>query len=182
MENRHGWWCTRRPWWAAAPRSARWRSPRWRRCRRAPEDGRRGQGLRSTGVRRRRAGDGRHAARRRRSSAHSAIDGRTTRHPGYAVSQRIRKRIEEVFGWMKTVGLLRKLRHRGVRAGQLDLHLHRGGLQPGPHAHARGATGVRTRRPDAPRGASRPAPGSGEGTTSKRERERIMNGRFSAPC
>ena len=45
---------------------------------------------------------------------HSALDGRTTRHPGYEVSQRIRKRIEEVFGWMKTVGLLRKLRHRGV--------------------------------------------------------------------
>jgi transposase len=43
-----------------------------------------------------------------------AIDARTTRHPGYQVSQRIRKRIEEVFGWMKTVGLLRKLRHRGV--------------------------------------------------------------------
>ena len=35
----------------------------------------------------------------------SAIDGRTTRHPGYAVSQRIRKRVEEVFGWMKTVGV-----------------------------------------------------------------------------
>jgi transposase len=45
---------------------------------------------------------------------YSAIDGRTTRHAGYAVSQRVRKRIEEVFGWMKTVGLLRKLRHRGV--------------------------------------------------------------------
>ena len=34
----------------------------------------------------------------------SAIDGRTTRHPGYAISQRIRKRVEEIFGWMKTVG------------------------------------------------------------------------------
>ena len=34
------------------------------------------------------------------------IDGRTTRHPGYAVSQRIRKRVEEIFGWMKTVGRL----------------------------------------------------------------------------
>ena len=44
----------------------------------------------------------------------SAIDARTTRHPGYAVSQRIRKRIEEVFGWMKTIGGLRKLRHRGT--------------------------------------------------------------------
>jgi IS5 family transposase len=38
----------------------------------------------------------------------SAIDGRTTRHPGYAISQRLRKRVEEIFGWMKTVGNLRK--------------------------------------------------------------------------
>lgn len=44
---------------------------------------------------------------------HSAIDGRTTRHPGYAISQRKRKLVEQVFGWMKTVGGLRKLRHRG---------------------------------------------------------------------
>jgi len=44
---------------------------------------------------------------------HSAIDGRTTRHAGYAISQRKRKLIEQVFGWMKTVGGLRKLRHRG---------------------------------------------------------------------
>ena len=44
----------------------------------------------------------------------SAIDGRTTRHPGYAISQRIRKRIEEVFGWAKTVAGLRKMRHRGL--------------------------------------------------------------------
>ena len=43
----------------------------------------------------------------------SAIDGRTTRHPGYALSQRKRKLIEQAFGWMKTVGLFRKLRHRG---------------------------------------------------------------------
>jgi transposase len=45
----------------------------------------------------------------------SAIDQRTTRHPGYAVSQRCRKKVEQPFGWMKTVGLLRKLRHRGGR-------------------------------------------------------------------
>lgn len=50
-----------------------------------------------------------------RKTAQSAIDGRTTRHAGYAVSQRCRKRVEEVFGWMKTTGLLRKLRHRGGR-------------------------------------------------------------------
>jgi transposase len=49
------------------------------------------------------------------SKRRSAIDGRTTRHPGYAISQRCRKKVEQPFGWMKTVGLLRKLRHRGGR-------------------------------------------------------------------
>ena len=44
----------------------------------------------------------------------SAIDERTTRHRGYALSQRIRMRIEEIFGWLKTIGLLRKTRHRGT--------------------------------------------------------------------
>jgi transposase len=44
----------------------------------------------------------------------SAVDARTTRHPGYALSQRARKRVEEIFGWMKTVGLMRKTRHKGV--------------------------------------------------------------------
>jgi transposase len=48
------------------------------------------------------------------SGRRSAIDGRTTRHPGYAVSQRFRKRIEEVFGWVKSSAGLRKTRHRGV--------------------------------------------------------------------
>ena len=43
----------------------------------------------------------------------SRIDGRTTNHLGYEISQRKRKRVEEPFGWMKTFGLLRKLRHRG---------------------------------------------------------------------
>ena len=45
----------------------------------------------------------------------SAIDGRTTRHAGYAASQRRRKRVEEIFGWLKTVGLMRKTRHRGTQ-------------------------------------------------------------------
>jgi transposase len=45
----------------------------------------------------------------------SALDRRTTRHPGYAISQRKRKLVEQAFGWMKTVGGLRKLRHRGGR-------------------------------------------------------------------
>jgi len=45
----------------------------------------------------------------------SAIDARTTRHPGYAISQQKRKLVEQGFGWMKTIGGLRKLRHRGGR-------------------------------------------------------------------
>ena len=45
----------------------------------------------------------------------TAIDKRTTRHPGYVVSQRIRKRIEEGFGWIKTTGTLAKTRHRGLQ-------------------------------------------------------------------
>ena len=48
------------------------------------------------------------------SGRRSAIDGRTTRHLGYAVSQRIRKRVEEVFGWMKTIGGFRRTRYRGL--------------------------------------------------------------------
>jgi transposase len=47
-------------------------------------------------------------------SRRSAIDGRTTRHSGYAVSQRIRKRIEEGFGWMKTIAGLKKTKYRGL--------------------------------------------------------------------
>lgn len=47
--------------------------------------------------------------------SYSGIDGRTTRHAGYDISQKKRKRVEEIFGWMKTVALMRKTRHRGVR-------------------------------------------------------------------
>src|ERR1700676_3212 len=55
-----------------------------------------------------------HVAQNVRRSGGSAIDGRTTRHAGYKISQQKRKRIEEVFGWLKTVGALRKARLRGV--------------------------------------------------------------------
>jgi transposase len=48
-----------------------------------------------------------------KNAAYSMIDGRTTRHPGYEISQRKRKRVEEIFGWLKTVALMRKTRHRG---------------------------------------------------------------------
>ena len=55
-----------------------------------------------------------HVAQNHNRNGGSAIDGRTTRHAGYKVSQQKRKRVEEVFGWLKTVGMLRKTRHRGV--------------------------------------------------------------------
>jgi len=55
-----------------------------------------------------------HVAQNHARPGGSAIDGRTTRHAGYAISQRKRKRIEECFGWLKTISLLRKVRHRGV--------------------------------------------------------------------
>jgi len=55
-----------------------------------------------------------HVARNEKRPGGSAVDARTTRHAGYPVSMRKRKRIEEVFGWLKTVALFRKTRHRGV--------------------------------------------------------------------
>src|SRR3954468_15105855 len=55
-----------------------------------------------------------HVAQNDKRRGGSAINGRTTRHAGYTISQRKRKRIEECFGWLKTVALLRKLRHRGI--------------------------------------------------------------------
>lgn len=55
-----------------------------------------------------------HIARNTERKGGSAIDGRTTRHSGYAVSQKFRKRIEEVFGWLKTTGQFRQTRYRGV--------------------------------------------------------------------
>ena len=55
-----------------------------------------------------------HVAQNHARRGGSAIDSRTTRHAGYALSQRKRKRIEECFGWLKTIALMRKVRHRGV--------------------------------------------------------------------
>jgi transposase len=55
-----------------------------------------------------------HVAQNTKRSGGSAIDARTTRASGYSVSQRIRKRVEEIFGWTKTVGNFRKTRYRGI--------------------------------------------------------------------
>lgn len=54
-----------------------------------------------------------------RRSGGSAIDRRTTRHPGYAISQRVRKRVEEAFGWLKTVGGFHRTRYKGRARTQL---------------------------------------------------------------
>jgi transposase len=59
-----------------------------------------------------------HVAQNHNRPGGSAIDQRTTRHPGYAMSQWIRKRIEEIFGWIKTVGNFRRTRYRGRRKNQ----------------------------------------------------------------
>jgi transposase len=64
-----------------------------------------------------------HVAQNAHARRRSAIDARTTRQPGYAVSQRFRKRIEEVFGWMKTVGNFRKTRFRGFGANQIAAYM-----------------------------------------------------------
>jgi transposase len=55
-----------------------------------------------------------HVAQNVNRSGGSAIDKRTTRHAGYEISQRKRNRIEESFGWLKTIALMRKVRHRGI--------------------------------------------------------------------
>jgi Transposase DDE domain len=53
------------------------------------------------------------------SGRRSAIDQRTTRHPGYAIGQRARKRVEEIFSRLKTVGGFRRTRYRGLARTQL---------------------------------------------------------------
>jgi transposase len=72
-----------------------------------------------------------HVAQNEHARRSSAIDERTTRHAGYAVSQRKRKRVEEIFGWIKTIAGLRKTKHRGRQTSRLDVHLRRSCLQLG---------------------------------------------------
>ncbi len=60
-----------------------------------------------------------HVAQNNSGRRRSAIDARTTSRPGYAISQRVRKRVEEIFGWMKSVGGFRRTRFRGLERTQL---------------------------------------------------------------
>ena len=64
-----------------------------------------------------------HVAQYQNAHRSSAIDGRTTMRPGYSVSQRFRKRIEETWGWMKTVGNFRKTRWKGKERTQLAAYM-----------------------------------------------------------
>ncbi len=64
-----------------------------------------------------------HVAQNEHARRSSAIDARTTRHEGYGTSQKIRRRIESIFGWMKTVGGFRRTRFRGVARTQLYAHV-----------------------------------------------------------
>lgn len=86
---------------------------RRRRGRRATAGGDKGYDQREFVARLRKQGITPHVAQNT-SRRRSAIDARTTRHPGYEISQWKRKAIEQVFGWVKTVGGLRKARHRGT--------------------------------------------------------------------
>lgn len=64
-----------------------------------------------------------HVAMNESERRSSAIDRRTARTPGYKISQRIRKRIEEIFGWLKTTGNLRRTRFKGIERTQLAAHV-----------------------------------------------------------
>ena len=73
----------------------------------------------------------------------SALDGRTTRHATYRLSQWKRKIIEEGLGWLKTIGLMRKTRHKGVQRGWMDVHLCQRNLQPCPNKESCSNTTMR---------------------------------------
>ena len=75
----------------------------------------------------------------------SAIDGRTTRHAGYAMSQHARPRIEPAFGWLKTIAWMRKVKLRGLAEGRLALRLRERRVQSDPVAEAAAATGISER-------------------------------------
>ena len=64
-----------------------------------------------------------HVAQNQSGNRRSAIDARTTRHIGYRLSQTIRMRIEQVFGWIKSIGGLRRTRYRGRRRTQLAAYM-----------------------------------------------------------
>ena len=110
----------------------------------------------------------------------SAVDGRTTRHAGHAVSMRIRKRIEEPFGWMKTIGGGGKLRYRGRQRNLALVPHHRRRLQPDPHHRPRRPPRLNTTAAARHPGTSPLAAGNPPGPTSTPKGRRALKARFSA--
>src|SRR4051795_3257274 len=92
------------------------------------------------------------------NTRHSAIDRRTTRHPGHAVSMRIRKRVEEPFGWIKTIAGGRQLRYRGRDRNRAWFEDHHRRLQPDPNR--------RPRHPDRLTNTHRNSPATGSGAVT----------------
>ena len=88
-----------------------------------------------------------HVAQNQKRPGGSAIDGRTTRHEGYKISQMKRKRIEEVFGWMKTVGLVTQDPASRIVQGGMGVHLCGRCLQPGQDAQPAVSGSLRRIRP-----------------------------------
>ena len=138
-----------------------------------------------------------HVTRKRQFSA---IDDRTTRHPGYATSQRKRKRIEEVFGWDQDGrGLPQDALPRDRSQPTLGV-CHRRGLQPGPHGETAARPGAHPGIAASAGGGLRPAGRSARpdsppcfplvSISSRRDTTRFSRlrlnstemGRFSAPC
>jgi hypothetical protein len=76
-----------------------------------------------------------HVAQNHARAGSSALDARTSRHPGFAFSQRIRKRTEEAFGSMKTIGGLRKTRYRGRDRVQMHVYVVAAAYNLTPIAH-----------------------------------------------
>ena len=64
-----------------------------------------------------------HVAQNEHARRTSAIDARTTQHVGYGISLIVRRRIESIFGWMKTIGGFRRTRYRGLARSQLYAHI-----------------------------------------------------------
>jgi hypothetical protein len=97
----------------------------------------------------------------------SAIDGRTTRNAGHVTSLCIRKRIEEPFGWMKTVAGGQKLRYIGLQRNRAWF-LMSGGLQPHPDRRPRRSGGLIRRQKDLPAGRRGSPPPPRPGSLTRR--------------
>src|SRR5262252_348974 len=109
--------------WPSDGRRWRWLTNDWRAARRITLGGDKGYDTRDFVATCRALNITPHVAQNDTRRGGSALDARTSGRDGYAVSQRLRKRIEEAFGWMKTIGGLRKTRYRGRERVQMHAYL-----------------------------------------------------------